>query len=127
VNLFREVWKEEHHVFSAEGTNEGAGKSTAELGHPDQTPSNTLNRYPVEVLAIKETSTSREEKDRYWARWLDACKTRNLPDYVVVAGATSELVENNGLQSKAWRRRYTQWGYEVDFWFVRSHEHGGVV
>jgi hypothetical protein len=86
-----------------------------------------LNRYPVEVLAIKETSTSRDKKDQYWARWLDACKTRNLPNYVIVAGTMSELVENNVLQSKPWRQRYTQWGYEADFWFVRGHEHGGVV
>jgi hypothetical protein len=90
VNLFREVWKEEHHVFSAKGITKGVGKSTAELGHPNQTSSNMLNRYPVEVLAIKETSTSRDEKDRYWARWLDACKTRNLPNYMIVEGATSE-------------------------------------
>jgi hypothetical protein len=62
VNLFREVWKEEHHVFSAEGTNGEVGKSNAELGHPDQTSSNTLNRYPVEVHAIKETSTSRDKR-----------------------------------------------------------------
>ena len=39
-----------------------------------------------------------------------------------MAGATSELVENHGLQSKSWRRRYTRWGYEADFWFVRGHK-----
>jgi hypothetical protein len=107
VNLFREVWKEEHHVFSAEGTSWGSGDATFQLGHPDRTPSDTLNRYPVEVLAIEETSSSREEKDRYWARWLDSCRSQNLPDYVIVAGAPSELVEAEGLQSKPWRRRYT--------------------
>jgi hypothetical protein len=50
------------HVFSAEGINKGVGKSTAKLGHSDRTSSNMLNQYPVEVLAIEETSTSRDEK-----------------------------------------------------------------
>jgi hypothetical protein len=50
-------------VFSAEGINGGVEKSTAELGHTDQTSSNTLNWYPVEVLAIEETSTSRDKND----------------------------------------------------------------
>jgi hypothetical protein len=35
VNLFQQVWKEEHHVFTAEGINGGVGKSTAKLGHQD--------------------------------------------------------------------------------------------
>lgn len=79
------------------------------------------------MLAIEETSTSRDETERYWARWLDGCQPRNLPEYVIVSAATRELVEDNGLQSKKWRQRYSRWGYTSDFWFVRGHEQGGVV
>jgi hypothetical protein len=125
TNLFRELWKDEIHVFAAEGLPQQEGQGPKELGHPDQTPSDTLNRYPVDVLTIEETSTSKDEQARYWARWLDACQPQNQPTYVIVSAATSELVEDSGLQSKTWRRRFTRWGYTPDFWFVRGHQHGG--
>jgi hypothetical protein len=35
VNLFRDVWKEEQHVFAAEGKCLGENNGTRELGHPD--------------------------------------------------------------------------------------------
>jgi hypothetical protein len=63
ANLFRDVWKDELHVFAAEGLNVGVPGTVTELGHPDRTASNILNKYPVEVLAIEETMTSREEKE----------------------------------------------------------------
>jgi hypothetical protein len=58
---------------------------------------------------------------------MDACQPANLPDYVVVMALPKELVLDNSLQSKSWRQRYTQWGYESEYWFLRGHEHGGVV
>jgi hypothetical protein len=36
-------------------------------------------------------------------------------------------VEEGGLQSKLWRRRFQDWGYDPHYWFLRSTEHGGVV
>jgi hypothetical protein len=81
----------------------------------------------VEVLAIEETSASQAAVERYWARWLDQCKPKNPPDHVIFFAATSELVENNGLQSEQWRQRYSRWGYKADVWFIRGHEQGGVV
>jgi hypothetical protein len=120
ANLFREVWKEELHVFAAEGLTQEPATLTKELGHPDRTSSETLNLHPVDVLAIEETSTSRGETERYWARWLDACTEPNLPAHIIVSAATSELVKAGGLQSKMWQRRYTRWGYSSAFWFIRG-------
>jgi hypothetical protein len=114
-------------VFAAEGLTQDPTHATTELGHPDRTPSGTLNRYPVDILAIEETSTSRDEKERYWARWLDACTEQNRPNHIIISASTTELVEENGLQSKVWRKRYSRWGYSSDFWFLRGHEQGGVV
>jgi hypothetical protein len=52
-NLFREAFKDEHHVFTVEGIKIASDTATS-LGHPNRTPANTLNQYPVEVLAIEE-------------------------------------------------------------------------
>ena len=114
-----------------EGTRMGKTQTmegvTRMLGHPERTPSTTLNTYPVEVLAIDDTTTDPRQTGRYWVRWLDKCRPENLPNYVYVVAPARELVNENGLQSKTWRRRYQQWGYEAHFWFLRSHEHGGVI
>jgi hypothetical protein len=103
TNLFRELWKDENHVFAVEGLRQKEEQGPKELGHPDRTPSDTLNQHPVEVLTIEETSTSKDEQERYWVRWLDACRPHNRPNCVFVLAATSELVEDNGLQSKTWQ------------------------
>jgi hypothetical protein len=98
------------------------------LGHPERTPSNVLNRYPVEVLAIEDSHPNApNDKERYWARWLDSCKTTNRPDYVCVMALPRELVEESGLQSKHWRRKYSRWGYDASYWFLRGHKHGGII
>ena len=143
-NLFEEVWKNEKHVFAANGMTqvvEGVTRKfgtrmeknqmmegvTRMLGHPERTPSNTLNTYPVKVLAIDDTTTGPRPIDRFWVRWLEKCQPENLPNYIYIVAPAQELVDENGLQSKAWRWRYQRWGYEAHFWFLRSHEHGGVV
>jgi hypothetical protein len=126
-NLFGEAWKEECHVFSAEGGSGFGWPTVKQLGHPDRTPSNVLNTFRVEVLAAEDSAVTTADKDRYWARWMDACHPGNRPDYVVVMALPQELVLDNGLQSKPWRRRYSQWGYDSDHWFLRGHAHGGVV
>jgi hypothetical protein len=64
-NLFREVWKEELHVFAVEGASPGTEGTTCELGHPDRTSSDVLNRHPVAVLAIEEVSTGKGNEGRY--------------------------------------------------------------
>jgi hypothetical protein len=125
--LFGDVWKEELHVFSTEGGGGDGWSAAVNLGHPERTPPNVLNRFHVEVLAVEDIPSAATNKDRYWARWMDQCQPTNLPDYIFVMAEPKELVINNGLQSKPWRRRYTQWGYESDYWFLRGHEHGGVV
>ena len=65
--------------------------------------------------------------DRYWVRWMDRCETSNYPKYLMVATAPQERVDDDGLQSKSWRRRFERWGDEAHYWFLRSHEHGGMV
>ena len=125
-NLFREAFKDEHHVFATEGIKRHSDTAKS-LGHPHRTPANTLNQYPVEVLAIKEDTIGRPPNDRYWVRWLERCTPENKPDYVIVAAPPRELVEDTGLQNKEWRRRFQRWGYEAHFWFLRGHEHGGVI
>ena len=98
-------------------------------GYPDRTAANTLNRLPVDVLAINESSHKgpRQSSDRYWVRWLDRCDWVHHPKYVLVATSPQELIDGEGLQSKSWRRWFERWGYEAHYWFLRSHEHGGVV
>ena len=81
----------------------------------------------MEVLIIDDGTDKTSVNDRYWSKWLDKCRGDNLPDYIFVAAAPQELVLDEGLQSKGWRQRYLRWGYEAHFWFLRSHEHGGVV
>jgi hypothetical protein len=66
-NLFREVWKDEDHVFSAEGGVGMSGCTGKSLGHPDRTSSNVLNQYLVEILAVEDIPTGPGEKDWYWA------------------------------------------------------------
>ena len=97
------------------------------LGHPDRTPANTLNQHPVDVLAIEEDTVGRPSTDRYWVRWMERCDPENKPNYIVVAAPPCELVEDTGLQNKEWRRRFQRWGYEAHYWFLRGHEHGGVI
>jgi len=125
-NLFREVWVHEDHVFAAEGgrTQKGAAHH---MGHPDRTSVNILNQHPVEVLVVDDCDVSGRPHDRYWRRWLDKCRPDNRPDYVLLAVPTHELVDEDGLQSKGWRRRFQGWSYEPHYWFLRGHEHGGVV
>jgi hypothetical protein len=126
LNLFHEVWEHEEHVFAAEGTKDSRSKAI-QLGHPGRISSEVLNRHPVEVLAIDEGEAIGQPGERYWTRWMDRCRKENLPAHLLIAGSTKELVDENGLQSKAWRRRFQGWGYEVHYWFLRGHEHGGVV
>ena len=77
-NLFREAFKNEQHVFAAEGIKLHSDTAT-HLGHPDRTPANTLNQYPVEVLAIDEDTVGRPPHDRYWVRWMERCTPENKP------------------------------------------------
>lgn len=53
--LFTEAWKEDSHVFSAEGGSTESQMDTHRLGPPERVATDVLNRYPVEVLAIEET------------------------------------------------------------------------
>jgi hypothetical protein len=104
-NLFQEeVWQHECHVFAAGGDGVGLGSGVIQLGHPDRTASNSLNRYPVDVLAVDESGHKRTmlTSDRYWVWWMDRCETRNYPKYLMVATAPQELVDDDGLQSKSW-------------------------
>jgi hypothetical protein len=100
-SLFREAFKEEHHVFAAEGIRIHSGMATS-LGHPDRTPANTLNQHPVDVLAIEEDTVGRPSTDRYWVRWMERCDPENKPNYIVVAAPPRKLVEDTGLQTKEW-------------------------
>jgi hypothetical protein len=128
-NLFQEIWKNERHIFNAGGEKMGLGPGVCHLGHPDRAAANTLNQLPVEVLAIDESTHTGplHSTDRYWVRWMDRCERANQPKYVLVATSPQELVADDGLQTKSWRRRFDKWGYEAHYWFLRSHEHGGVV
>ena len=56
-NLFGEVWKEELHVFSAEGGGGDGWSAATSLGHPERTSPNVLNRFPVEVLMVEDIPT----------------------------------------------------------------------
>ena len=127
--LFREAWREDEHVFSVEGGKAPNGDSNLQhLGTPERVSGEVLNRYPVDVLAIEEpSSVANKATPPYWTKWLDKCKDANLPDYVIISAPSKELVEDSGLQSKPWRRRFEKWGYEAHYWFIRAHEHGGVV
>lgn len=125
--LFREIWKNENHVFAAEGGTTRYTSQVMEVGHPGRTDSNILNRYPVEVLAIEEEPGYQRPQRCYWERWLNRCRKENRPDYVVIVSSAQELVVASGLQSKPWRQTFQRWNYEPHYWFVRSHEHGGVI
>jgi hypothetical protein len=98
-----------------------------ELGHPERTASNILNRHKVEVLAIEEGPDTPRPRRCFWERWLDCCHAANRPDYIVIVSSTQELVVDHGLQSKRWRQTFKGWNYEPHYWFVRGHEHGGTV
>jgi hypothetical protein len=127
-SLFREAWKEDIHVFTAEGGNLPLDAYTQRLGLPERVAANVLNRHPVDVLAIEEPpSISKKPQQRFWVKWLDKCQQANLPNYVLISAPAKELVEADGLQTKPWRRRFQEWGYEAHYWFLRAHEHGGVV
>jgi hypothetical protein len=89
--------------------------------------SNVLNLHPVEVLVVEDGGDGGRPRERYWTRWLDKCLPENQPDYIVIAAPPKELIDEGGLQSKEWRRRYRDWNYEAHYWFLRGHEHGGVV
>jgi hypothetical protein len=126
--LFSEAWKEDAHVFSAEGHRTLTQTGTHHLGPPERVATDVLNRHPVTVLAVEETlQTPARSLVRYWPRWIERCRLDKLPDYVIVSAPSKELVDEEGLQSKPWRRRFRDWGYEAHFWFLRAHEHGGVV
>lgn len=128
TSLFRKVWESEHHVFAAEGGHRmPTSGQVQDLGHPDRAPRNVLNRFPVEVLVIDEGTQHTGRSDRYWTRWIETCEAATLPNYIFVAAPAQELVLEEGLQSKGWRRRFERWGYESHFWFLRNHEHGGAV
>jgi hypothetical protein len=79
--LFREAWKEDIHVFAAEGDKLPFETNTPRLGPPERVVAHVLNRNPVEVLAVEETpNTSKRPQQRYWVRWLDKCEQANLPN-----------------------------------------------
>ncbi len=124
--LFKEVWAHHDHVFAAEGGTALRGQDL-QLGHPARVSSGILNLHPVEVLVIEEGGDGGRPRERYWTRWLDKCHADNQPDYVVLSAPAKELVAETGLHSKEWRRRFQGWNYEPHYWFLRGHEHGGVV
>jgi hypothetical protein len=130
--LFREAWKEDVHMFAAEGDKLPFETNTSRLAPPQRggVAANVLNQHPVEILAVEENpNTSTRPQQRYWVRWLDKCEQANLPDYVLIlTHASRELVEADGLvHTKTWRRRFQEWGYEAHCWFLRAHDHNGVV
>ena len=114
-------------INSPYGGNNGADSSQL-LGAPGRVMANVLNLHPVEVLAIKEQpNLPNKAQQRFWVKWLDKCKHVNLPNYVLISAHARELVEADGLHTKSWRRRFQVWGYEAHYWFLRAHDHGGVV
>jgi hypothetical protein len=120
--------KADIHVFAAEGGAAKAENDTHRIGVPDRVASNIPNQHPVEVLAIEDKLQPHDKgRPRYWVKWLDECTPTNLPDYGIISADASEIVDDYGLQSKPWRRRFQDWGYEAHYWFLRVHEHGGVV
>jgi hypothetical protein len=67
TNLFSEAWKEEEHIFAAEGIGRRFNTSTTkELGHPGRVTPDVLNQHPVEVLAIEENEMNTGFKERCW-------------------------------------------------------------
>ena len=105
-NLFQEIWKNECHIFNAGGEAVDLGPGVCHLGHPDRTMANTLNWLPVDMLAIDEFSHKgpRQSSDHYWVRWLDRCDQVHHPKYMLVTTSPQELIDDEGLQSKSWRR-----------------------
>ena len=75
----------------------------------------------------RQPNLPNKAQQRFWVKWLDKCKHVNLPDYVLISAHARELVEADGLHTKSWRRRFQVWGYEAHYWFLRAHDHGGVV
>ena len=126
--LFAEAWREDTHVFAAEGRTRQEDPDTHRLGPPERVKTDVLNRHPVEVLAIEDApATPGSLPSRFWIKWLEKCTIPNRPSYVLISASPRELVEEGGLQSKLWRRRFHDWGYDPHYWFLRSTEHGGVV
>jgi hypothetical protein len=101
--LFQEAWREDAHIFAAEG-GKATNNDTHRLGSPERVTADILNKYPVEVLAIEETAQSFKSKQRFWVKWLDKCHLTNQPNYVIILIPSKELVEADGLQSKPWGR-----------------------
>jgi hypothetical protein len=102
--LFREAWKKDEHVFAAEGGNATSSDcNTQRLGPPERVAADILNQHPVEVLAIKEPpKTAPRSHLCFWVKWLTKCKAANFPNYVIISAFAKEIVEDNGLQAKAW-------------------------
>ena len=130
-SLFPEAWTGEKLIFEAFG---GKAPSRTQagtwVGHPERVSPRILNRKPVDVLVIEESrgdGTIESHDDRYWERWINECTKANLPELVIVCAMASEIVKEGGLHSKQWRRRALDWGYDPGYWFLRGHEHGGVV
>ena len=79
------------------------------------------------MFLTSSSRTADKVLKRYWVKWTDKCTATDRPDYVIISADANEIVDEDGLQSKPWRRRFQDWGYEPHYWFLLAHEHGGVV
>jgi hypothetical protein len=96
--LFTEAWKEDKHVFVAEGGSVLPSDDTQRLGPPEQVATDVLNRYPVAILAVEETlQIPNKSHWRFWVKWIDKCTPAHLPDYVIIAAPSKEFVKEDGL------------------------------
>ena len=67
--LFKEAWKEDFHGFAAEGGKLPLDIDTQRLGPPERVEANVLDRHPVQVLAVEETTkASPGPQSRFWVK-----------------------------------------------------------
>lgn len=102
--LFREAWKEDIHVFAAEGDKLPFDANTHQLGPPVRVAVNVLNLHPASQGTGNRRTTEYHQPGIavLWVKRLDRCEQANLPDYILISAHARELVEADGLHTKSW-------------------------